>query len=75
MGSGFAIAIALIALIGALSIGGLGAEYGEDRVSFAIGAVSASWLWFVALGHGPRLFGLGLKIRRPGRYWMGVSVF
>jgi len=36
-------------------IGGLGAQFGEDRFSFAIGAVSASWVWFVALGYGARL--------------------
>ena len=37
-------------------IGGLGAQYGpEDQLSFAIGAVSASWVWFLVLGYGARL--------------------
>lgn len=36
-------------------IGGIGAQYGDDRISFAIGAVAASWVWFVALGYGARL--------------------
>ena len=37
-------------------IGGLGTQYGpEDRSSFAAGAVSASWVWFVSLGYGARL--------------------
>lgn len=37
-------------------IGGLGAQYGsEDQLSFAVGAVSASWVWFLALGYGARL--------------------
>ena len=39
-------------------IGGIGAQYGEDdRLSFTVGAVSASWVWFVALGYGARLLG------------------
>ncbi len=39
-------------------IGGIGAQYGEDdRLSFTLGAVSASWVWFVALGYGARLLG------------------
>ena len=37
-------------------IGGIGAQYGsEDQLSFAVGAVSASWVWFLALGYGARL--------------------
>jgi L-lysine exporter family protein LysE/ArgO len=37
-------------------IGGLGAQYGsEDQLSFAVGAVSASWVWFLTLGYGARL--------------------
>ena len=37
-------------------IGGLGAQYGpEDQLSFAIGAVSASWVWFLVLGYGASL--------------------
>lgn len=37
-------------------IGGLGAQYGpEDQFSFAVGAVSASWVWFLLLGYGARL--------------------
>lgn len=36
-------------------IGGIGAQYGDDRTSFAIGAVAASWVWFVSLGYGARL--------------------
>ena len=37
-------------------IGGLGAQYNsDDRPSFAIGAVLASWVWFVALGYGARI--------------------
>ena len=39
-------------------IGGIGAQYGEDdRLSFTLGAVSASWVWFVTLGYGARLLG------------------
>jgi len=37
-------------------IGGIGAQYGsDDQLSFAVGAVSASWVWFLALGYGARL--------------------
>jgi L-lysine exporter family protein LysE/ArgO len=37
-------------------IGGIGAQYGsEDQLSFAVGAVSASWVWFLALGYCARL--------------------
>lgn len=37
-------------------IGGIGAQYGPaDQFSFAVGAISASWVWFVALGYGARL--------------------
>ena len=37
-------------------IGGIGAQYAPvERPSFALGAVSASWLWFIALGYGARL--------------------
>jgi L-lysine exporter family protein LysE/ArgO len=37
-------------------IGGIGAQYGsEDQLSFAVGAVSASWVWFLALGYYARL--------------------
>ena len=36
-------------------IGSLGAQFPEpDRLGFAIGAASASWLWFCALGFGAR---------------------
>lgn len=35
-------------------VGGIGAQYGEDRASFAVGAVSASWVWFISLGFGAR---------------------
>ena len=37
-------------------IGGLGSQYGpEDQLWFAVGAVSASWVWFLVLGYGARL--------------------
>lgn len=37
-------------------IGGLGAQYGPDnQLSFAVGAVAASWVWFLALGYGATL--------------------
>ena len=37
-------------------IGGLGAQYGpDDQLSFAVGAVAASWVWFLALGYGATL--------------------
>lgn len=37
-------------------IGGIGAQYGaDDRLAFTVGAVSASWLWFLCLGFGARL--------------------
>ena len=37
-------------------IGGLGAQYGpDDQFSFAVGAVAASWVWFLALGYGATL--------------------
>ena len=37
-------------------IGGIGAQYGtDDQLSFAVGAVSASWVWFLALGYSARL--------------------
>ena len=37
-------------------IGGLGAQYGpDDQLSFAVGAVAASWVWFLALGYGAKL--------------------
>jgi len=37
-------------------VGGLGAQYGsDDQFSFAVGAVSASWVWFIALGYGAKL--------------------
>ena len=35
-------------------IGGLGAQYGADRGTFAVGAVMASWVWFISLGYGAR---------------------
>lgn len=37
-------------------IGGLGAQYDEDeRTSFVVGAISASWIWFIMLGYGAKL--------------------
>ena len=37
-------------------VGGIGAQYGpNDQLSFAVGAISASWVWFIALGYGARL--------------------
>ena len=37
-------------------IGGLGAQYGpDDQLSFAVGAVTASWVWFLARGYGATL--------------------
>jgi L-lysine exporter family protein LysE/ArgO len=37
-------------------IGGIGAQYGaDDQLYFAMGAISASWVWFIALGYGAKL--------------------
>ena len=37
-------------------LGGVGANYGPaDRTSFALGAISASWIWFLLLGYGARV--------------------
>ena len=37
-------------------VGGIGAQYGPNyQLSFAVGAISASWVWFIALGYGARL--------------------
>ena len=37
-------------------IGSIGGQYeGTERTVFAIGAFTASWVWFIALGYGARL--------------------
>jgi L-lysine exporter family protein LysE/ArgO len=37
-------------------IGGIGAQYSRgEQPSFTIGAVAASWVWFIALGYGARV--------------------
>ncbi len=37
-------------------IGSIGGQFqGSERTAFAVGAVSASWVWFLCLGYGARL--------------------
>ena len=37
-------------------VGSIGGQYeGTARTVFAVGAFTASWVWFIALGYGARL--------------------
>lgn len=37
-------------------VGSIGGQYqGAERTAFAVGAFSASWVWFICLGYGARL--------------------
>ncbi|MFJ4254849.1 LysE/ArgO family amino acid transporter [Microbacterium sp. NPDC090003] len=50
-----------------LMLGSIAATHGEDRWLFAAGAVTASILWFTALGFGARYLGRWLRTPRAWR--------
>lgn len=53
-----------------LLLGSVGSSYGGSRWLFALGAVTASWGWFAALGYGSRL--LRPVLARPAA-WRAVD--
>jgi L-lysine exporter family protein LysE/ArgO len=50
-----------------LMLGSIAATHGEQRWSFALGAILASCLWFVGLGYGARHLGRWLNTARAWR--------
>lgn len=50
-----------------LMLGSIAATHGEDRWLFAAGAITASILWFTALGFGARYLGRWLRTERSWR--------
>ena len=50
-----------------LMLGSIAATHGEDRWLFAAGAITASILWFTALGFGARYLGRWLRTHRSWR--------
>ncbi|MFJ2542708.1 L-lysine exporter [Microbacterium sp. NPDC087589] len=50
-----------------LMLGSIAATHGEDRWLFAAGAITASILWFIALGFGARYLGRWLRTERSWR--------
>lgn len=56
-----------------LLVGSLSAPYqGNDRLSYAIGAMSASFVWFFGLGYGARLLAPLFRTRRA---WQVLDCF
>ncbi|GLI26784.1 amino acid transporter [Agromyces rhizosphaerae] len=53
-------------------LGSIGATYGDDRWTFALGAALGSLAWFAALGYGARLLGGVLASPRAWRVLDGV---
>lgn len=47
--------------------GAIALQAAEDRFAFAAGAISASWVWFVAIGFGASL--LRARLTPPVRLW------
>ena len=55
-----------------LMLGSIAATHGEERWLFAAGAVTASVLWFTALGFGARFLGRWLRTERSWRMLDGI---
>ncbi|KNY06139.1 LysE/ArgO family amino acid transporter [Microbacterium sp. GCS4] len=55
-----------------LMLGSIAATHGEERWLFAAGAVTASILWFTALGFGARFLGRWLRTERSWRMLDGI---
>lgn len=55
-----------------LMLGSIAATHGEERWAFAAGAISASLLWFTALGYGARYLGRWLNTPRAWRILDGA---
>lgn len=53
-------------------LGSVAATHGENRGWFALGAVTASLVWFTALGYGARYLGRWLRTPRAWRVLDGV---
>ena len=48
--------------------GAIAAKAAENRIEFACGVISASWVWFVMVGFGASM--LRKRLTTPARFWM-----
>ena len=50
-------------------LGSISSQYEGQKTAFALGAISASFLFFFTLGYGARCCGRSSRNRRPGGCW------
>lgn len=58
---------AVLETVGVLG-GAIAAQSADNRVAFAAGVISASWVWFLAVGFGASA--LQKRLTAPARFWM-----